>query len=129
MNVKLRARGQGGEGEEGAGDRRVLAPQCLECRRCTEGVGCLDLEPQGGSVCSFGSVRLVDQGPAGVVLLPPQTVSCHIALVQSELRELGAITLCWWLGDATNALQAGYRWACNRPVHTEPKINSLLRKS
>lgn len=22
----------------------------------------------------------------------------------------------------------GYGWACNRPVHTEPKINGLLRK-
>ena len=115
MNVKPRARGQGGKGEEGAGDRRALAPRCLEHRRCTERAGLPDPEPEGGSVCSFGSVRLMDQGSVGVVLLASWTVSCHIVVVQSELGEPGAITLCFQVRGLA-MLQALYRLVMNGPV-------------
>lgn len=41
----------------------------------------------------LGSVRLMDQGSAGAVLLSPWTVSRCIVVVQSEFGEPGAVTL------------------------------------
>lgn len=57
--------------------------------------------------------------------------SGRIVLVQNELGEPGAIPHCFQARclAVLQALRAGYGWACNRPIHTEPKINSLLRKS
>lgn len=68
-----------------------------------------------GSICSFGSVRVLDRGSVGVVLLPPWTVSCHIVAVRSELRGPGAITLCFQVRGLA-MLQALYRLVVNGPV-------------
>lgn len=63
----------------------------------------------------LGSVRLMDQGSTGVVLLSPWTVSCRIVAVQSEFGEPRAITLCFRVCGLV-MLQALYRLVMNGPV-------------
>jgi len=59
--------------------------------------------------------RLALLGTVGIVLLPPWTVSCYIAVVQSELGEPGAVTLCFQVRSLA-MLQALYRLVMNGPV-------------
>lgn len=106
----------------------AVPPQELEARACeceteSKGTGRQRGGGSWGPACAPSlvhgarrcSVRLMDQGSIGVVLLPPWTVLCRVVVVHSELREPGAVILCFQ-AHGLAMLQALHGLVMNRAV-------------